>query len=993
VSSLITPYGTTSFVTGSTNGGTYLQATDPLGESELLEFNQSSSLPNSLPVATIPHGMSVFNDFMYARNSFFWGKKAFATGAWNITNATIYHFLHEVNETIESPVLENVQSPLENPVCYNYPGQFINNYGGLYPGDNWLGAGIVGTSAKPSVVGRVLDDGTTQLYYYRYNSLGNPVNAVDPVGRNFTYIYATNNVDLIRTVMTHNGKNEVQSTATYNALHLPLTITDVAEQTTTNSYNSRGQIVSTCDPLGELTTFNYDGNGYLTNVTGHLQNSSDVTSLTYDTAGRVQTATDTGGYTVTYGYDAANRVTNITFPDGTTKQSVYGNLDLVASSDRLGRWTTHTYNADRQLIQTTDPLGRSTQYEWCRCGSMTALIDPMGLTTSWDYDVESRPAAKHYADGSTITYQYENTTSRLKSKTDEKGQQTVYSYYPDNNLMQVSYPNAIIPTPAVTYTYDPDYNRLQTMSDGIGTTTYSYIPITGAPSPGAGQLSSVSGPLPNSVVTYQYDPLGRVASRSINGVVQSTAYDYLGRPMLLTNMLGSFLYAYVDATERLASESYPNGQTNLYSYYNNLGDRRLLQIQHLYPNGTLLSASGYAYNAGSQITAWTNQWDTLPTSVWSPSYDAADQLTNVICAGGPSAISNYLYAYDNDGNRILSQNNAVTYQFSYNPLNQLIGAVPGFTNSATYEWDVENRLTAINQGINRSEFFYDGLGRRVEIVELTNGVAQSTNYYLWCEAEICEVRDGSGATVLRRLFPQGEALSGATGNTNYFYTRDHLGSTLEAVGANGVLATRYNYDPYGQKTVLGENVQTTFDYSGDFVHQKTGLYLTWFRALDSTSGRWLSRDRLGEIISPNLYAYVGNNPINRIDPKGLWQWTIAGSLGGGFYFTIGNNGGQWNIGTYGGVGVGLFTSFDPRDTGCHAPGTLIGIKAEGEIGLGENVTASSEVNINGKGSYDISISNPVNSHQAWSLTDPSYEPTWGWGEGSFIGVGVHSYSR
>ena len=131
------------------------------------------------------------------------------------------------------------------------------------------------------------------------------------------------------------------------------------------------------------------------------------------------------------------------------------------------------------------------------------------------------------------------------------------------------------------------------------------------------------------------------------------------------------------------------------------------------------------------------------------------------------------------------------------------------------------------------------------------------------------MRDASGATVLRRFFSQGESLVGANGSTNYFYTRDHLGSVREAVGANGPLATRYNYDPYGQKSVVQENLQTTFCFTGDFVHQKSGLYLTWFRPLDSGTGRWLSRDPFGERASRNLYAYVQNNPSLFTDTYGL----------------------------------------------------------------------------------------------------------------------------
>ena len=853
VNSLITPYGTNTFVTGSS--WNWLQATDPLGQSEYLEFNQSL-LPND-PAAKVPHGIGTLDNYLVYRNSIYWDKKAYAEGAGDYTKAKIYHFCHLNSGTTESQIIESVKPALENRTWYNYPGQVTPIFT----------SGM--TMNRPSVKGRVLDDGTSQLYYYAYNSMGNMTNSIDPVGRTFSYIYATNNVDLLQKVMTHNGKHEVQSTITYNSQHLPLKITDAAGQTITNTYNSRGQLLSTANPKGEMTTYNYDANGYLTNVVGHLQNSGDVTSFTYDSFGRVHTATDTEGYTLTYTYDAFDRKTSVTHPDGTFEQFVYSNLDLVASRDRLGRWTTNTFDALRRLVKTRNPLGRVTQYEWCKCGAMSGLIDPMGRTTTWDYDVQSRQTAKHYADGSTITYNYENTTSRLKSKFDEEGQETDYEYYPDNTLKRVSYPNAIIATPTVTYTYDPDYNRILTMQDGIGATTYAYNPITATPTLGAGKLFSVSGPLPNSTVNYQYDQLGRPIFRGINGVASSTTFDVLGRPSVVTNALGSFQYSYVDATARLASERYSNGQTNLYTYYNNLGDERLQSILHLYPNGSLLSSFGYAYNSVGQITYWTNQLDTTPARYLVASYDAADQLTNAVLTDGVTTFNSYAYAYDPAGNRLQAQINGVTQQYSYNALNQLTASVPAQTNSATYEWDAEKRLTAINQGTNRSEFSYDGVGRRSRIVEKINGVVQSDNYYVWCGTELCELRDTSGANVLRKLFPQGELLLGANVSTNYFYTRDHLGSVREAIDVNGLLATRYNYDPYGQKAIVQENLVTTFNFTGDFVHQKSKLYFTWFRELDSTSGRWLSRDPLGEGVNVNVYSYVHNNPYNHIDLYGL----------------------------------------------------------------------------------------------------------------------------
>lgn len=127
----------------------------------------------------------------------------------------------------------------------------------------------------------------------------------------------------------------------------------------------------------------------------------------------------------------------------------------------------------------------------------------------------------------------------------------------------------------------------------------------------------------------------------------------------------------------------------------------------------------------------------------------------------------------------------------------------------------------------------------------------------------------SGMNVLKKLFPQGELSLGQTGSTNYFYTLDHLRSVCEAMNANGILATRYSYDPFGQKSVTQENLLTTFAFTGDFVHSRSGYYLTKYRPLDSAVGRWLSRDPSGESAGLNLYAYVKNDSLNQTDPLGL----------------------------------------------------------------------------------------------------------------------------
>ena len=198
----------------------------------------------------------------------------------------------------------------------------------------------------------------------------------------------------------------------------------------------------------------------------------------------------------------------------------------------------------------------------------------------------------------------------------------------------------------------------------------------------------------------------------------------------------------------------------------------------------------------------------------------------------------------------------------------------------TYEWDRLNRLTTINYtGTDlRTEFEYDGFGRRTRIKELDNGTPTTNNIYLWSGSEIVQKRSSDGSTVLRQYFTEGFL----EGTDKYFYTRDLLGSIREVVANGGTtVESQYEYSPWGEITrVAGETngTESDFLYTGHYQHQASGLALTYFRAYHADLGRWLSRDPIESVTGempemlpegPNLYAYVGNNPVNHLDPLGL----------------------------------------------------------------------------------------------------------------------------
>jgi RHS repeat-associated protein len=182
-------------------------------------------------------------------------------------------------------------------------------------------------------------------------------------------------------------------------------------------------------------------------------------------------------------------------------------------------------------------------------------------------------------------------------------------------------------------------------------------------------------------------------------------------------------------------------------------------------------------------------------------------------------------------------------------------------NGKVYGYDAVNRLISITQSSGVTGFAYDGEGRRVQ--ETLNGTL--IKQWVWCDgAQPCEERDASN-NVTKRFYAHGEQIGGA----NYYFTFDHLTSVKELTNSAGSLVARYDYDPYGRRTLVSGTDMADFGFTGFYYHQASGLNLTWFRAYDANFGRWLTRDPLGQIGGVNLYQYVADNPTNRIDPLGL----------------------------------------------------------------------------------------------------------------------------
>jgi RHS repeat-associated protein len=110
----------------------------------------------------------------------------------------------------------------------------------------------------------------------------------------------------------------------------------------------------------------------------------------------------------------------------------------------------------------------------------------------------------------------------------------------------------------------------------------------------------------------------------------------------------------------------------------------------------------------------------------------------------------------------------------------------------------------------------------------------------------------------------------------YFPVYDGNGNVMGYMRASdGVMVAPYEYGPFGELLRATGSLAQTFNhlFSTKYFDWETGLSYYGHRYYSPTTGRWLSRDPIGEDGGDNVYAFVQNNPLNSYDIEGL--------LGGG----------------------------------------------------------------------------------------------------------------
>ncbi|MEU3658283.1 putative T7SS-secreted protein [Streptomyces sp. NPDC032940] len=730
----------------------------------------------------------------------------------------------------------------------------------------------------------------------RYNRL---LSQTDPLGHTTSFRY--DDAGNLTGVTRPDGR---ETRAEYNELRLPVKVVNPDGTAWRQTYDDRGNRTSVTDPAGNTSTFTYDEAGHLTSATDPQGN---VTTVRCDRGGLPISVTDPLGAVTTYERDALGRPVAVTDPTGAVTRldwSLEGHLVRRTAPD--GTTESWTYDGEGNNTSHTDPLGGVTRYEYTHFDLLTARTGPDGVRYEFEHDTELRLTKVTNPQGLTWTYEYD-PAGRLVRETDFDARTLAYIHDPAGRLTSR--------TDALGQTIRFEHNDLGqvTRKDAEGRVTAYAYDFTDS-------LAHATGP-DGSTLTILRDRYGRVREETVDGRTLTYAYDELGRRTGRTTPTGATTTWSFDAAGRrtdLVASGRPIDVT-----YDEAGrelSRRIgetVTLDHTFDalgrlttqsvtgaGGRRVQHRTYTYRADGNLIGIDDQL----TGHRRFDLDATGRVTAVHAAGWTET-----YAYDAAGNQTHAEwppshpGTEATGERAYTGTRITRAGRVRYEHDAVgritlrqktnlsrkpdtwrYEWDVEDRLTAVTTPDGtRWRYAYDPLGRRTAKLRLAEDgetVVERVGF-TWDGTTLCEQTTTSPDLPhpvavtwdhqgLRPLAQSERILTGEATQTEidsrfFAIVTDLVGTPSELIDERGEIAWRTRSTLWGTTAwATNSTTYTPLRFPGQYYDPETGLHYNYFRHYDPETARYITSDPLGLKPALNPATYV-RNPHGWTDSLGL----------------------------------------------------------------------------------------------------------------------------
>ena len=681
---------------------------------------------------------------------------------------------------------------------------------------------------------------------------------------------------------------------------------------TDTTYDAVGRVASvsnpyrsTSDPTYGVTSYQYDALSRVTKVIPP-DGSSSANNISATYSSNTTTVTDQAGKKRQSSVDSLGRLTQVTEDPGGLGYvaayafDVFGNITNVTQNG--GRQRTYTFDALSRLVCESNPEIQIATCPNPDNGSYTAGTIRYGYDNNSNLTGRQAPAPNQTGSATvTTTYQYD-ALNRLKQKTYSDGTTpTAYYYYDLANPWGSPYGGSYIGRLSEADTIDSTGHYVASrifVYDPLGRETTNAF------------CTAVNCSLAGFHTSFSYDLAGDLSSygTSENGITFSYQYDTAGRPTAVTSSLVDSQHPATLATVDSSLGYYPLGALRKMTLGNGLTQTAALNNGfqpcrvNVNSSGTALGTcadaipSGnvqdfnYGFNSGSSDNGNVASWTATGQQAFSRTfgYDGLNRLATLNQSSGNatgcSSTFSLSWAYDAWGNRTdqnVTGGTCNPFHATVNSQNQLTGSPYQYDAagnmihdaSHTYAYDAENRLASVDGG-STARYGYDALGKRVQ---KTAGSAV-TQYIHDLNGQVILETDGNGngSPIADYIYLAGGLVAEYKNSTTYFAHADHLGSARLLTALNQSVAQNLDYLPFGELNSSDSGI-TTHEFTGDERDSETGLDHTWFRQYSSSLGRWMQPDPAGlaavDISNPqswNRYAYVTNDPLDYIDPYGLF---------------------------------------------------------------------------------------------------------------------------